>query len=148
MHKIEKSVLTAYTAAQMYALVNQVEDYAQFLPGCTETQVQSRTQRMVVAMMCFQFKGISQSLTTRNTLESDRSIRLALVKGPFKNFEGIWQFNGISEENGKETACRVSLVLNFTLSNKLLDRFLSPFLEQAVDKVMQVFIDRAAQVYG
>lgn len=150
MQRIERSILVPYAASQMYALVNRVEDYPQFLPACTGIEIESRTQNTVVGKMNFEFKGIRQSLTTRNSLQKDRSVRLELVKGPFKRFDGLWRFDGISvgDDPDKEE-CRVTLTLDFELSNSaLINRFLVPFIEPAVDKVIQAFIHRAHQVYG
>lgn len=36
MPQISRTALVPYSAEQMYQLVNDVQSYPQFLPGCTE----------------------------------------------------------------------------------------------------------------
>lgn len=37
MPQISRTALVPYSAEQMYQLVNDVQSYPQFLPGCTES---------------------------------------------------------------------------------------------------------------
>ncbi|PPS58920.1 hypothetical protein CRX72_25460 [Pantoea sp. BRM17] len=39
MAQISRSALVPYSAAQMYQLVNDVDAYPEFLPGCTGSRV-------------------------------------------------------------------------------------------------------------
>ncbi|MEE9423258.1 MAG: SRPBCC family protein, partial [Gammaproteobacteria bacterium] len=44
MTEINRHALVPYTAAQMFALVDDIETYPEFLPWCTRTHVISRDQ--------------------------------------------------------------------------------------------------------
>ena len=41
MKKLERSALVGYSAAQMYALVNDIESYPEFMPGCAGAKILS-----------------------------------------------------------------------------------------------------------
>ena len=62
MPLIEKSVLVPFSAAQMYALVEKVEDYPQFLPWCGGSAVRQRDANQMEASIDIRFKGISSAL--------------------------------------------------------------------------------------
>ena len=78
MQLVERSALVTYTAAQMFALVNDVERYPEFLPWCLEARAWRRypaTERIATLKVA---RGVLQTeFTTRNTLQQDAQIRHA-----------------------------------------------------------------------
>ena len=66
MQLVERSALVVYTAAQMFALVNEVERYPEFLPWCAAAQVKdvSATERTATVRVA---RGVLQTeFTTLN----------------------------------------------------------------------------------
>src|SRR5829696_896528 len=92
MGSIVRSALVGYSAAQMYALVEDIEAYPQFLPWCRSSRVLERTSRSTVAELTAGLKGLTQSFTTENLNTPGEAIELRLVKGPFKTFRARWKF--------------------------------------------------------
>src|SRR5690349_10046471 len=90
MAAVNKSVLVGYSAAQMFALVDRVEDYPLFLPWCGGVNVQRPDADSMVASLSIHYHGIKQTFTTRNTSVSPVFIKMNLVDGPFKRLEGTW----------------------------------------------------------
>jgi ribosome-associated toxin RatA of RatAB toxin-antitoxin module len=76
--------------------------------------------------------------TTRNTLEPDRSIRMQLVSGPFRVFQGEWRLTPI-EANG----CRVELEVRFAFRNPLTAMLFAPRFAQTVGTLVDAFVARA-----
>ena len=92
MTSITRSALVMHSAEQMYNLVNDVESYPQFLPGCTATEIISKTEEELVASLSISKVGVNQTFTTRNILQFPDRMELSLVDGPFERFEGVWHF--------------------------------------------------------
>ncbi|AWM79150.1 ubiquinone-binding protein [Gammaproteobacteria bacterium ESL0073] len=140
---IERSALMPYSAHQMYLLVNDVEKYPEFLPWCTETQLISSTDTEMVAKLIISKGPIRQYFITRNNLVADKSVELNLQEGPFKKLHGLWTFNQLSSE-----ACRIQLVMDFDYSNVIIKAALGPLFNKAATTMVEVFCQRAKQIYG
>ena len=65
MAVVHKSVLLAYSAEQMFALVDKIEDYPKFLPWCGGAEVKTRDGERVVATLTINYHGVRQSFTFR-----------------------------------------------------------------------------------
>ena len=142
MPSIARSALVNHSAAQMYALVCDIESYPQFLPWCDSTTIleQSVTHQLASVTVDRRMKGISY--TTRNTLVSNESLHMALVSGPFKRFGGVWTFKALDE-----TACRVELSMDFEFQSRILGAVLGPAFTKICDTMVAAFVKRASDVY-
>src|SRR3990172_583892 len=107
MSIISRSALVPYTPAEMYALVNDVEAYPQFLTWCKAARVLNRDEDEVRASLNLARGGIEKSFTTCNRLQKDKMIEVRLVEGPFRRLEGFWRFDAVGEQ-----ACKVSCDLD------------------------------------
>lgn len=143
MPTVEKSVLLRHSAAQMYHLVDRVEDYPAFLPWCGGTEVHQRDGSGVEATIHIHFKGVRQAFTTRNTNHADERIELRLVKGPFSNLEGTWTFTPLRAD-----ACKVHFRLHYTFANRLLEAVVGPVFNMIAGSFIESFTRRADQLYG
>lgn len=140
---INHSLTVPHSVSEMYQLVNQVEDYAKFLPWCKESNVLSRSEDEVRATLVLTTGGFQKAFTTCNRLQHDKMIEIRLVDGPFHRLEGFWKFDGL--ENGH---CRISLDLEFEFSSKLLALAFGPVFNQVANTLIEAFRKRAAEVYG
>jgi len=94
--KSSNSALVAQPPSRLFALINDIESYPQFLPWCTRAKVQSRSEREIVATVGVKRGPLHGEFTTRNDLEPDRRIRMHLVSGPFRMLEGEWLLTPIA----------------------------------------------------
>jgi len=140
---IRKSALVPYTAEQMYALVDDIDSYSEFLPWCRTSQELSRTDEQVRASIEIAHSGLHKSFTTVNRLQHGKMIEMRLVEGPFKHLEGYWRFDGLGEEG-----CRVSLDLEFEFASKFLGMTVGPLFTQIANSLVDAFIKRARQIHG
>jgi ribosome-associated toxin RatA of RatAB toxin-antitoxin module len=143
MSIIKKEAYVPYTTAEMYALVNGIEDYSQFLPWCKSTTVHSRTEVEVKASIQVRKGQIEQSFTTLNRLQPNQLIEVRLLEGPFKYLEGSWRFE---EEAGGGS--KVSLDLSFEFSNRLVAFTVGPLLNTMANTFIDAFSERAKVIYG
>ena len=143
MNHINRSALLPFSDAQMYALVNNVDDYPLYMDGCAATQVLEVSDEHMVATLQLAKKGISFQFTTRNTLDAPKSIVMALEDGPFDAFEGRWFFQHLSDD-----ACKVILDIQFTLSNRVKGLAVKKLFDGVSNNMVDAVVKRAKQVYG
>jgi ribosome-associated toxin RatA of RatAB toxin-antitoxin module len=143
MARVEKSVLVAYSAAQMFELVDRIEDYPRFLPWCARTDVASRSEASVVATVHIDYHHLKQSFTTENLRRDPQLIQMRLKEGPFSHLEGSWQFHGLAPD-----ACKVEFQLHYEFSSRLIENVVSPVFSYIAGNLVQAFVERAEKVYG
>ncbi|GLR70239.1 SRPBCC family protein [Agaribacter marinus] len=143
MPKINKNALVAYSAKQMFSLVNDVDAYDQFLPGCKRSTVLNIAENQMTARMVLSKAGIEKELVTQNTLVDGREINMQLAEGPFKSLNGGWTFTPLSE-----SACKVELSLEFTFKNKLVEMAFGKIFTSLTNNMVKAFTERAKQVYN
>ena len=143
MALVHKSVLIGYSAEQMYALVERVEDYPQFLPWCGEVQVERPDDTTLTASISIRYHGINQSFTTRNKNVRPVSMQMVLVDGPFKRLEGSWIFRALRPD-----ACKIEFEMQYEFSNKLFDQMIGPVFGMIANSFVDSFCKRAEDVYG
>ena len=143
MSKVNKSALVPFTPGQMFALVDDIEAYPEFLPWCSGSTVLQRMETEVTASLEISHSGFHKSFTTRNFTQAGNQITITLLDGPFKKLEGVWRFQPLGEEG-----CKVTLDLEFEFSNRLLGMTLSGLLSHMAANLVDAFTQRASQIYG
>jgi ribosome-associated toxin RatA of RatAB toxin-antitoxin module len=143
MPTVSKSALVNHSAADMYGLVDDVEAYPQFLPWCGGARVISRNEDEVHAGIDIAYGAVRKSFTTRNRLQKNKMIEVRLVEGPFKHLEGYWRFDALSE-----SACKVSLDMQYEFSSKLIGLAVGPVFSQIANTLVDSFCQRADALYG
>ncbi|WP_166263248.1 type II toxin-antitoxin system RatA family toxin [Marinobacter caseinilyticus] len=141
-HQIDKSALVMHSAERMYALVNDITRYPEFLPWCADAQVHQQDESEITASLEVAKGGIRQRLTTCNHLVSDQTINMTLVEGPFQNLSGSWHFQSLAEG-----ACKVMLRLEFEFSGSLSKMTFGPVFNQAASTMVDAFCRRADELY-
>ncbi|RCX07032.1 type II toxin-antitoxin system RatA family toxin [Marinomonas foliarum] len=142
MSHIERFAHVNYSCEQMFALVNDIDGYPEFLPGCLDSTLISQTPTEIVASLEVGKGPARQSFTTKNFLQPCHKIEMTLVKGPFKRLHGVWTFTELSP-----TSCKIMLSIQFELSGMLKFAFGSVF-SQIANTMVDSFSKRAKVVYG
>lgn len=140
---IDRSALLPFTAEQLFLLVDDIEAYPQYMDGCVAAQVFSRSSRVVEARLDLAKGGLRHSFSTRNHLNAHESIELELLEGPFDRFSGRWRFKALGD-----SACKVSLQLDFSISNALIGLAVGRLFDGVTDKLVDAVAQRARVVYG
>jgi ribosome-associated toxin RatA of RatAB toxin-antitoxin module len=143
MRQVERSALVPYTPAQIFALVEDIESYPQFVPWVAGARLISRTETEVVGQLEMERSGLREKFTTRNLLNPPNSMDLKLVDGPFKVLEGRWKFDPIGDRG-----TRISLTIRFEFANPLLSMMLSRSFEKSCAQLVDAFVARSRSVYG
>jgi ribosome-associated toxin RatA of RatAB toxin-antitoxin module len=143
MAVVHKSVLLGYSAEQMFALVDNIEDYPQFLPWCGGTQVKQRLGDKVIAVLTINYHGVKQTFSTENTNTPPTSINMVLIEGPFKHLNGTWSFKPLRSD-----ACKIDFELHYEFSSKVLEQLIGPVFTMIANSFVDSFCKRAETVYG
>lgn len=143
MAEVLKTVLVYYTPAEMFALVDAVEGYPQFLPWCGTTTLHQRDELTTEATIHIDYHHIRQQFTTVNTKRFPHEMLLRLKKGPFRRLDGFWRFHPLGE-----VGCKVEFQLNYEFSSPTLDKLLGPVFGYIAGTLVEAFTERAKQVYG
>lgn len=143
MATVKKSALVLYSTAEMYALVDDIEAYPQFLPWCRSTRILSRNEYEVRATIEMVKGGIHKSFTTCNRMQKHKMIDIRLLEGPFKRLEGYWRFEPLRSD-----ASKVSLDLEFEFASTLLRVAVEPIFKQITNSLVDAFCKRAIDLYG
>lgn len=140
---ISKSALVSYSPEDMFKLIDNIEEYSEFLPWCGKATEIFRDENTVEASLLISHSGLNKEFTTQNKNTAFNKIEMHLVNGPFKNLEGVWLFEPLGE-----SACKVSLNLEFEFSSKLISISLGPVFSKIANNLVDAFIKRADTVYG
>jgi len=147
MREVVRSALVSHTPAQMFALVEDVERYPEFLPGVVGAKLVETRDQQQIGRLEMEKAGVRQQFTTRNTLTRPDRIDMHLLDGPFRSLEGVWTFVPILED-GVVKGTRVGLSVQFEFKNPLTSMLLSRSFEGIFASLIDSFTQRARIVYG
>lgn len=143
MYQINRSVLLPYSAAQMFDLVAQVDQYPEFMPWCGGATIHEQSEQGMIASVMIKFAGLSKSFTTQNKHDYPRRIDMQLVDGPFSYLQGTWEFIPLAEDS-----CKVQFSLEYAFNNTLIEKLIGPVFNNIANTFIDSFTKRAARVYG
>jgi ribosome-associated toxin RatA of RatAB toxin-antitoxin module len=143
MREVTRSALVPYTAEQMFALVEDIERYPEFVPWISAAEKLQATADEVTGRLEMERAGVRETFTTRNFLKRPTEMLMTLVDGPFKTFEGRWSFTVLGDKGVK-----VGLTIRFEFANAMLGMLLSRSFEKNCGEMIDAFVARARAVYG
>jgi len=148
MREVKKTALVSYTPRQMFALVENFEQYPQFLPWVSGARLISRTGNELLGELQMQKFGVNERFTTRNTLFPPERMDMQLVDGPFKSLTGIWQFQPLTAADGQVRGTKVLLDIRFEFKNAMLEMLMGKAFEASLNTLVDSFVQRAKSLYG
>lgn len=143
MATISQTALLPYAADLMFALVNDIESYPQFMHGCLAAEVIEASPELVIARLELGKAGLRYALTTRNLLQKPTRMDMMLVDGPFKKFTACWRFVPLAP-----AACKTCLDMDFEFRAGLIDKALSTLFEATGKDLVSAVSRRADHLYG
>lgn len=143
MAQVQKTVLIHHSASRMYALVDDVKRYPEFLPWCGGVDLLQQDESITVATLHIAYHGLNQNFTTENHKTYPRMMTINLVDGPFKHLTGVWRFIALDDN-----ACKIEFLLNYEFTNSFLEKIISPVFSHIANTFVDGFVARADVVYG
>jgi ribosome-associated toxin RatA of RatAB toxin-antitoxin module len=146
MREIRRSALVPATTRRMFALINDVAAYPDFVPGCSAAVVLEQSPELLRARLTVGSGLLRTSFVTRNRLTPTSSIQMELEEGPFRSLDGLWTLTPVTQpESGEEIGCRVELQLRFELQGGLAGMAMGPLLERMAGSLVDAFVARGRQ---
>ncbi|WP_159715132.1 type II toxin-antitoxin system RatA family toxin [Blochmannia endosymbiont of Camponotus nipponensis] len=143
MSQIEYFVSVPYSVEQMFHLVNDIDSYAQFLPGCNSIKIFRQNNNELIAEMSIVTNGIVSSLVTHNFIINNKSIKIFLITGPFKSFYGCWKFIPITS-----SISRIEYTSDYEFKSIFIEKIFNLSFKKKYQTIIQSFVARAYAVYG
>ena len=143
--------LLPYTAAEMYALVADIEAYPKFLPWTTAARIRTRRGfgaageggEVIEADLVISFKVFRERFGSRVTLwPAQHRIETEYLDGPFRRMVSSWRFSE------RDTGCQVEFFVDFEFRNRILQGIIGVVFNDAMQRVVRAFERRAADLYG
>lgn len=138
MPTIRRTALVEHSASRMFALVSDVRAYPERFDWCDRATVTEEGPDRIVARLDLRMAGLSTWFTTENRMTPPHHIDLHLVDGPFRRLKGRWEFHALDE-----SACRVTLSLDFEPASRLLAPAFALGFQALADRMVDDFV-RAA----
>ena len=143
MPEVIRSVIVSHSPEQMFALVDAVEQYPEFLPWCGGVVLLHRDEGVTRATIQINFHGLKQSFTTENAKRAPGEMAIRLLEGPFRKLDGRWRFTGLAGQG-----CKVELSLEYEYASRLLEKLVGPVFDRIATTLVDAFVKRAGQVHG
>ena len=138
MPTVRKSVIVARPRQVLFDLVDGVERYQEFLPWCSRSEVLERDAAVTRARIHIDYHGLTSFIETRNNKRAPEAIDLAFVDGPFREFQGRWEFTALGPDG-----CRVELALDYAFTNVAMEAVLGPVFGHIIETLVDRFVARA-----
>ena len=140
---VNREAMVPYTDKQMYALVEDVASYPQFLPWCTGSELKSQNADELVASLTIGYAGLNGSFATRKELRAPKSMSMQLLDGPFSRLDGLWNFKPLGD-----AGCEVVLRVEFEFSSGIQDMLFGGIFQNVCNELIDAFVKRAHDLYG
>tara|TARA_B100000965_G_scaffold33325_1_gene24637 strand:+ start:891 stop:1328 length:438 start_codon:yes stop_codon:yes gene_type:complete len=122
----------------IFELINDVNQYSEFLPWCSESKILDDNNSEMTAEIEIHRSPIKWKFKTRNVYKSDEIININLQEGPFKDLKGSWKFEKIDKFNS-----RVTLYLEYEFDSKIIELSLKPVFSSIMSSILDSFISEA-----
>lgn len=142
MFYVKHCSLVPYNVKQMFNLINDINSYNQFVPGCSTIKILEQTHNELIAEIIPINNKIVKSIITHNFFVENKSIIMHLKTNLFKNFCGNWRFIAISEK-----ASRVEYISYYEFKSIFFEKIYNYLFQEICGNIIKIFIVRANQIY-
>ena len=136
--EIKRSVLVPYASEEMFDLIEQAEHYPLFLPWCVSVRILERSEDWVAARIDFKYLQVRFGFQTRNPKQRPHWLKVRMVEGPFRRFEGDWLLTPLGQHG-----CRINFDLSYEVSDGILDRVAARGADLVSRSMLDAFVKRA-----
>ncbi len=138
MKRIYKEEDINIDISTIFNLINNVENYPNYLPWCTKTEVDRISNELLTGKIFISKSFVEWNFSTKNLIEINKSIKLELIDGPFDTLDGKWLFSSIDEYN-----TRVSLEINYKFKSTIIELSIEPIFSSIMNSILKSFVHEA-----
>lgn len=132
-----------HSARQMYDLVADVKNYAEFLPWVSAIRVRKDDEHEMLADMIVGFKSLRETFSSRVLKTPKSSIVVDYLDGPMKHLHNQWRFEEVPGGGSI-----VDFTVDFSFRNRVFEALAGQFFDSALRKMTSAFVERADELYG
>lgn len=142
-----------FSAAEMFALVCDVEAYPQFVPLCEGMKVRRRTHTApgveeLVAEMQVGFKAICERYASRVICDSNKlEVKVDYIDGPFRKLDNRWSFKDEPPAPDGRPRSVIEFFIAYEFKSMALGLVMGAMFDKAFQKYADAFVSRAGEVY-
>jgi ribosome-associated toxin RatA of RatAB toxin-antitoxin module len=125
----------------MFDVIEQAEFYPLFLPWCVGATILERSDDWVSGKIDFSYRQVRFSFRTRNAKHRPDWLRVRMVDGPFRHFDGDWRLTPLGD-----LGCKVEFDVFYEMSDGLLGQFARPAVDFVSRAMIDAFVKRAEDV--
>ena len=126
----------AKDSKEVFELISNFEDYKNFIPGCTDSEILSRTEDYDIGRLNFNFFNKDYFIESKNS-KMPTGLNIKQLKGPFNSLDASWKVVK------KDLGCLVIFSVEFNapillrpfMQQSLIDTFASKFISAFLKKV-------------
>ncbi|MBV1701433.1 MAG: type II toxin-antitoxin system RatA family toxin [Hyphomicrobiales bacterium] len=151
MPSFESARQVKHSAANMFDLVANVEDYPKFVPLCQTLRVRSRRindagDTVLIADMTVGYKAIRETFGSRVTLDrKNLTILVEYIDGPFSSLQNRWNF--IDLGTPEAPLAKVEFFITYEFKSRTFAMLMGSMFDTAFRKFAAAFEARADVVY-
>ena len=132
-----------FTPEQLFTLVADVKDYAEFLPWVVAVRVRSSTDTETIADLVVGFNAFKERFTSRVTKQAPSSITVDYIEGPLKYLKNEWRF--VRAEGG---GTDLFFSVDFAFKSRIFEAIAGQMFDRALRRMTGAFEARAYELYG
>lgn len=137
-----------YSPKQIFDLVVDIEKYPEFLPWCRAARINKRADDHFIGELIISFSHMTERYSSKvtpkaPTANTEGSIEVELVNGPFTHLFNHWRFVPM-----KDGGTEIHFAVEFQFKSKILETLIGGLFTRAVEKMGAAFMTRADHLYG
>jgi len=142
MKSSKKEIIIKHSATDLYEIVLDIEKYPEFIPWCSSSKIQKKTDKNIIADLIIEYKLFSKVFTSNvNFNKKDLTINVLYIKGPLKNIITKWKFEAIENKKTK-----VYFLIEFEFKNYFFQKITNIFFDLIENKMIDSFKKRADDI--
>ena len=126
------------SSEKILKLINNFEEYKEFLPGCIDSiRLAKSDEGLISGRLVFSILNKTYSFESINKING-LEVRISQLKGPFLNFYALWNLESIDEDNTKvkfTAKFNLPLFLKIFAQKNLIDRVGNKFIDAFADRL-------------
>ncbi|KAK9691141.1 hypothetical protein RND81_09G178500 [Saponaria officinalis] len=142
----EERLVIGYSPEQLYAVVEAVDLYEDFLPWCQRSEILRRyPDGSLDAELEIGFKFLIESYVSHVVLDKPKMIKTTSSESTlFEHLINVWEFS----PGPTPDTCSVYFLVDFKFRSPLYRQVASMFFKEVVSRLVSSFIDRCRLIYG
>ncbi|KAF6209848.1 hypothetical protein GE061_015600 [Apolygus lucorum] len=139
--------IVGFTPDEMFQVVSDVENYRSFVPFCIRSDVNKRTEQLLLGRLEIGFPPLIESYVSRVTMNRPHLVKADCTDGKlFDHLTTSWKFSPGPKGNDRSSA--IFFYLSFEFKSALHSQLANVFFNQLVQQMEQAFIREAERRFG